>query len=71
MFTQIEVTPTPEQLAVEFWYSFSEEQARFFNHLATLSDSGKFQWQMNNVALTKELTPEGARVMRQIGLAIQ
>jgi len=63
----IEVKPTVEELAEEFWELGSDEQAKFFNHLAEIAKTPKIELQLGAVAIEKELKTTGRKIMRLIG----
>lgn len=57
---------TPELLAEAFWDMDSSEQARFYNHLATISNIN-FIFQCQYITDDHDITPGGRRVMSRIG----
>lgn len=59
---------TPEEMAEVFWSCFySEEQARFFNRLAYISDPANFAKQLQHITNNKALTPSARERMKDIG----
>ena len=65
---QIEVEPTPEQLAEMWWSMDGNQQAEFFNWLGTnLNTGGHLPMQLQFVSDAEELEPEGRSAMRSIG----
>jgi hypothetical protein len=65
----LDVVPTPDELAFEFSQMNDEQQAMFFNELADIVGKwdGTFCFQMQFVRDNQALTQEGRNVMRQIG----
>lgn len=62
----VEVKPSPEQLAEAFWHMGDDEQARFFNHLSEIAE-WKFPFQLQSITEHSGLTLAGRRVMQEIG----
>ncbi|UUO12721.1 hypothetical protein M6D76_08605 [Alcaligenes faecalis] len=63
---EIDVDPTPEELASCFWELGSFDQAKFFNHLGRIA-SHNLPMQMQCVTDDNVLTSEGRYAMRRIG----
>lgn len=66
---QVDVTPTPDELAFEFSNMDDEQQAMFFNELAILAAKWNkpFCFQLQNIISNPALTNEGRKIMEQIG----
>lgn len=62
---EIEVNPTPEELAESFWDMSEVEQARFFNHLGEIADG--LPMQLQAVTDCERLEVKGRLVMQRIG----
>jgi hypothetical protein len=65
----IEVKPSPQELAEMFWDMGSHEQAAFFNHLHLLAGGVKLRGQLYFVSLSTDLNEFGRAGMRYIGEA--
>jgi len=63
---QIDVEPTPEELAEVFWHMDDQEQARFFTKLGDISGI-KLTMQMACVADSDALSFNGKQAMHMIG----
>lgn len=61
---------TPEELASEFCELDCDQQARFFNFIASITSKWKnpLCFQLHNIMLSEDLTLEGRWVMEQIGI---
>jgi len=57
---------TPEILAELFWNMYSEDQAKFYNHLDTIANF-HFPFQLQAITEDDGLPLAGRRVMKQIG----
>ena len=57
---------TPEIVAELFWNMGAEEQAKFYNHLDTITDF-HFPFQLQAITEEDGLTLAGRRVMQYIG----
>lgn len=65
---KIEVDPTPDELAQEFWNLNSDEQAVFFNHLFLRAGSRhSLEMQMLHVVKSQSSTYVAIDTMRIIG----
>jgi iron only hydrogenase large subunit-like protein len=65
---EIDVCPTPEELAEAFWMLNGDEQAKFFNYLAAIGlPHGNFSTQMHFLSSSSILSDDGRYVMHQIG----
>lgn len=62
----VAVKPTPEELAEVFWSFDADQQARFFNVLAVVSDH-RLPAQLHQVKHSLLLTPVGKQAMQTIG----
>ena len=62
----VDVDPTPEELALCFWHLGSIEQAQFFNELGRLAEH-RLPMQLQYVTDDETLTPAGRSAMRSIG----
>ena len=60
---EAEITPTPEELANEWWKLDANEQARFFNQLSRFH----LIFQLQHVMDSPALSPAGRQVMEDIG----
>jgi hypothetical protein len=65
----VEVTLSPSELALEFANMNNEQQARFFNELAKITDEWEipFCLQLQAVIDSESLTLQGRRIMEAIG----
>lgn len=65
----IAITPTPEEIAMEFASMSSSEQAIFFNEIARITKKWgeSFCFQLQDLANRPELSADGKRIMEQIG----
>lgn len=63
----IDYTPSPEELAVEFCELGEDEQARFFNQVAKTLKESSLSMQLEFISQSKLLTSDGRWVMQQIG----
>ena len=68
MKVEVDVKPTPAQIAEEFWMMDSDEQTEFFNHLATVQ--WKIDEQMKYVANNENLLDEAIMIMLSIGQSV-
>jgi len=66
---QVNIEPTPAELAHVFCNESSEYQAEFFNEVAKIVANWEnhFVFQLQGVIEEKKLTPEGRAVMEWIG----
>jgi hypothetical protein len=65
----VDIAPTPDELAFEFANMNSEQQAMFFNELASITDKWEhpFCFQLQALTDNPALTIEGRHIMEQIG----
>jgi len=65
----IDVTLTPEELALEFSNMDGRQQAIFFSELAMITDNWEkpFCFQLQQLIDNPALTKEGRRIMEEIG----
>lgn len=66
---EIDVRPTPYELAEVFCNMCDYEQAQFFNEVGNISDEwdSPFVMQLQSIVNTKLLTKSGNQVMAEIG----
>ncbi len=66
---EVDVRPSPDELAFEFAHFGDEEQAMFFNELANIVSKWErpFCFQLQLIQDHPELTDAGRDVMRKIG----
>lgn len=66
---EIELTPTPRELAEVFCAMEGQEQAEFFNHIfvESRSWSAPFDFQAHDISSCGVLTEGGRRIMSTIG----
>lgn len=67
---EVDVKPTPEELAEAWWEMDGDKQALFFNRLhdISLDEKCKLPFQLQWVTDSKMLTKEGRKVMEYIGM---
>ena len=64
---EVQVTPTPEEVAEIFLAWNDEQQATFLNHLGRSVPEGLLERQLCCVSTNPALAATGRRVMRQLG----
>ena len=66
---EIEIKPSPEELAEVFTNMDGDEQARFFNAIHGFTENWEkpFDMQLAYITASKELTLRGQRTMELIG----
>ena len=65
----VDITPSPDELAFEFANMDDEQQAMFFNELASITAKWEspFCFQLQYLVDHPALTKEGRSIMEQIG----
>ena len=64
---EVTIALTPQEMAEMFWHNMnSEEQAKFFNHLAQIHE-GRLNFQVEAIVNDEELTADGLGVLQMIG----
>lgn len=66
---EIDINPTPQELAEVFCNMYEEEQVEFFNEIAKITKTwnSPFCMQLQAIVDTNKLTPHAKLIMRQIG----
>lgn len=67
---EIKISPSAQELAIEFCEWDEEQQAEFFNQIAklTIEWDKPFCFQLSKIMLSDILTIDGRWVMEQIGI---
>jgi hypothetical protein len=68
-YVEVDVKPTPEEMAEHFCNMFDYEQAEFFNKIAELVKDWQdpFCFQLQAIVDTNELSRDASNIMKQIG----
>lgn len=63
---EVEIIPTPYELAHAFWSMGEREQALFFNHLGLISED-RLPFQLQAISQSDDLADDGRYAMNLIG----